>query len=149
LNSLLDGRRMTGEMLSALMVKIGESLFLIFLFFLLRVLLRRQWIALAVFVLLLSGSEASSGHPVIGALYGVLAFLPFAACIVYYGVLPIALAAFVQSILQYFLLTTDLSAWYAGTTVAAVAIVLALTAYAFHTAVAGRALFKAGFLEPK
>jgi hypothetical protein len=28
-----------------------------------------------------------------------------------------------------------------------VAIVLALTAYAFHTAVAGRPLFKAGFLE--
>jgi hypothetical protein len=45
-------------------------------------------------------------------------------------------------------LTTDLSAWYAGSTLAAVAIILALTAYAFHTAVAGRPLFKAGFLEP-
>ncbi len=59
------------------------------------------------------------------------------------------LAAFVQFMLGVFLLTTDLSAWYAGTTVAAVAVLLALTAYAFHTAVAGRPLFKAGFLEPK
>jgi len=47
----------------------------------------------------------------------------------------------------YFLLTTDLSAWYAGPTMAAFALVLALTAHAFHTAVAGRPLFKGGFLE--
>ena len=46
-----------------------------------------------------------------------------------------------------FPLTTDLSAWYSGSTVFAVAIVLSLTAYAFHTAVAGRPLFKAAFLE--
>lgn len=44
-------------------------------------------------------------------------------------------------------LTTDLSSWYSGGTVFLVVIVLALTAYAFHTAVAGRPLFKAGFLE--
>ncbi len=44
-------------------------------------------------------------------------------------------------------LTTDVSAWYAGTTVAVAGAVLALTAYAFHTAVAGRPLFKAGFLD--
>jgi hypothetical protein len=44
-------------------------------------------------------------------------------------------------------LTTDLSAWYSGSAVFSIAIVLALTAYAFHTAVAGRPLFKAGFLE--
>ena len=42
----------------------------------------------------------------------------------------------------------DFSTWYAGGIVAVVAILLALTAYAFHTAVAGRPLFKAGFLEP-
>jgi hypothetical protein len=51
-------------------------------------------------------------------------------------------------LLGQFPLTTDLLAWYAGTTVATVAVVLALTAYAFHTAVAGRPLFKAGFFEP-
>jgi hypothetical protein len=46
-------------------------------------------------------------------------------------------------------LTTDLSAWYASTTIfAVVVVVLAPAAYAFHTAVAGRPLFKAGFLEP-
>jgi hypothetical protein len=147
---VLDARRMTGEMLFALSIAIGQGLFLIFLFFLLRALLRRQWIALAVFVVLQSGSFAlqNSRHPLIGALFGALVFLPFLACIVYFGVLPIVLAAFVQFMLVAVLLTTDLSAWYAGSTVAVVVVVLALTAYAFHTAVAGRPLFKAGFLEP-
>jgi hypothetical protein len=45
------------------------------------------------------------------------------------------------------LLTTDLSTWYASTTVSLIVGTLALTAYAFHIAVAGRPLFKAGFLE--
>jgi hypothetical protein len=44
-------------------------------------------------------------------------------------------------------LTTDLSVWYASPTVFVVTIMLAVTAYAFHTAVAGRPLFKTGFLE--
>jgi hypothetical protein len=42
----------------------------------------------------------------------------------------------------------DFSTWYASTTVFVLVAILALTAYAFHTAVAGRPLFKAGFLEP-
>ena len=45
-------------------------------------------------------------------------------------------------------LTTAFSAWYANPTIFLVIVVLALTGYAFHTAVAGRPLFKAGFLEP-
>jgi serine/threonine protein kinase len=45
-------------------------------------------------------------------------------------------------------LTADFSTWYASTTVFLLVVILALTAYAFHTAMAGRPLFKAGFLEP-
>ena len=40
-----------------------------------------------------------------------------------------------------------ISTWYAGSTLFAYAVVLALAGYAFHTAVAGRSLFKAGFLD--
>jgi hypothetical protein len=45
------------------------------------------------------------------------------------------------------LLSTDVSTWHASTTISLILVTLALTAYAFHIAVAGRPLFKAGFLE--
>jgi hypothetical protein len=116
----------------------------------LRVLLRRQWLAAVVFIVTISGVFAlqNSNHPVIVALSSAAILGFFVANLLWFGVLPVLLNGFVGYLLRDFVLTTDLSAWYAGSTVAAVAIVLALTAYAFHTAVAGRPLFKADFLEP-
>ena len=46
-----------------------------------------------------------------------------------------------------FPITTDFSAWYAGSAIFTLACIVALTGYAFHTALGGRPLFKARFLE--
>jgi hypothetical protein len=146
LPSVLDARHTIGAVLSDLIGGgIWGGLGLVFLFFLLRVLLRRQWIAMAVFVLLFGVvTGLFSGHPVIGACFGVLAVSFFLAALLRFGVLAAIICIFVPPDLP---LTTDLSAWYSGPTVFVVAIVLALAGYAFHTAIAGRPLFKAGFLE--
>jgi hypothetical protein len=150
LNLVLDARRMTKEILATVIWQIGDALFIIFLLSLLRVLLRRQWVAMAVITIVFGwvGTFLVSGHPVIGALLAVVFFLPFVAGTLWFGILPVIVACFVSFLLGEIPLTTDISTWYAGTTVFAVVIVLALTAYAFQTAVAGRPLFKAGFLEP-
>jgi hypothetical protein len=149
LDEVLDARHMAGTTLSGVIWAIGGGLGLVFLFVLLRVLLRRQWLAAAVFILLFFGLGVASAsvHPVIIALWAALFASLILACILYFGVLPMAVFGFVVGMLSV-PLTTDLSAWYAGSAVFAVAIVLGLTVYAFHTAVAGRPLFKAGFLEP-
>lgn len=44
-------------------------------------------------------------------------------------------------------LTTDFSTWYSGITVFTVGIVLLLAGYGFYAALAGRPLFREGFLE--
>ena len=147
LPSVLDARHTIGTVLSDL---IGGGLWLglglVFMFFVLRVLLRQQWIAVAVFLLLFGGVTGLlfSGHPVIGACFGVLAVSFFLAGLLRFGVLAAIICIFVPPDVP---LTTDFSAWYSGPTVFVVVILLALTAYAFYTAVAGRPLFKAGFLE--
>ena len=149
LDEVLDTRHVAGATLSGVIGAIGLGLGVVFLFVLLRVLLRRQWLAAAVFILLFFGLAASSVsvHPIIIALYGALFASLLLACMLYFGVLPMIVFGFVVGMLAV-PMTTDLSAWYAGSAVFAVAIVLGLTVYAFHTAVAGRPLFKAGFLEP-
>ena len=135
--------------LHSLFSAIGIGLSLVFLFFVLRVLLRRRWLATAIFVLLFIGLPASNGlgHPAIWALFGVPLALLLTTGLLRFGALPLAMTFFLSGLLSAMPLTTDLAAWYSGPTVLAIAIVLAQTAYAFHTAVAGRPLFKAGFLE--
>jgi predicted Ser/Thr protein kinase len=150
---LLDAR-MAGFMLGYMPFEIQSVLIQVIQLLLLRVLLRRDWLMAAVWILyypLLSfgtGDFAVSAHPVIGAVSSALrAGLPV-AILLWFGVLPAVLSGFVTVMLSSLPLTTDLSVWYSGPTIAVVAVVLVLTAYAFHTAVAGRRLFKAGFLEP-
>jgi len=150
LNSVLDARGMTGFILFAVTNSgIGTSLFLVLLFLLQRVLLRRQWLAAVLSVLLfgLVGAGLPGDHPLIGALYLALITGFFIANLIWFGVFSLAVSGYVIATLITLVLTTDLSVWYANTTVVAVVLVLALTAYAFHTALAGRPLFKVGFLE--
>ena len=64
-----------------------------------------------------------------------------------FGVLSMAIAPAVTYTLTRFPLSTNFSTWYAGSAIFALAAVLALTAYAFHTALAGRPVLPSRFLE--
>ena len=148
LNSLMGARQMAGTTLSGLIAAVAVGLGFVLLIFLLRVVLRRQWLMAAVFIALGVGFSAlfNGGH-LATALLSALGSSLVLVGLLRFGVLPVVVLFFVPMSPQSFPLTTDLSAWYSGIAVFSIAIVLALTAYAFHTAVAGRPLFKAGFLE--
>jgi hypothetical protein len=121
---------------------------LTFVLMLLRVVLRRQWLAAAAFVLLGASAAFGDAHPAIRAVSEISFFTLFAATLLRFGgLLPTIVCLFVGNTLGGFPFA-DFSTWYASTTVFVLVVVLALTAYAFKTGVAGRPLFKAGFLEP-
>jgi hypothetical protein len=63
------------------------------------------------------------------------------------GILALIVASSVSTVLSNFPLTADFSIWYSGSAVFAMASVLALTSYSLYTSLAGRPLFKAGFLD--
>jgi len=126
---------------------IQNTLFLFVLFFLLRFLLRRGWLAALVCGLLFDGTIAlKSTQPLADGLI----FAPLLALVLFtlirFGVLPLLLTFFVGDLFAV-PITTDLSAWYAGGTIPAVATILAITAYSFHIACAGRRLFRTDYLE--
>lgn len=148
LNSLMGARQMAGTTLSGLISAVAFGLGVVLLVFLLRVVLRRQWLMAAVFIALIVGLSAvfNGGHLATNLLSALVPSLVLVG-LLRFGVLPVVVLFFVPMSPQNFPLTTDLSAWYSGSAVFPIVIVLALTAYAFHTAVAGRPLFKAGFLE--
>ena len=148
LNSLVDARRQVGLFVSLLMGSSAKGMTTFFLFFLLRALLRRRSLAVAAYVLLVTASFAlQQSHPLIVAagvsiVGGLVMFI-----LVRFGVLAMIELILVETTLTSFPLTQDFSTWYAGSTIFASATVLLLTVYAFHTAIAGRPLFKDGFLE--
>jgi len=141
-------RPMAGTLLVMVRFAIGIGLFLFFLFFLSRVASRRHWLGTAVFVLV-SGVfwGLPSANVPLGAVFGVLLALEALFLLVRFGVLALVVNVIAGLILSTCPMTTDFSAWYAGSMLVAIGAVLALAAYAFHTALAGRPLFKAGFLE--
>jgi hypothetical protein len=145
--SVLDARGLAGILLLELRQAFRYGMLLTFILMLFRVLLRRQWLAAASFVLLGALAGLADAHPGIGLVVQISFFALFAATMLRFGgLLPLIVCLFVGDTLGNFPIA-DFSTWYASTTVFVLVVVLALTAYAFHTALAGRPLFKAGLLE--
>ena len=113
--------------------------------FLFRALFRRLWLAAAALVLLAIAVFSPTNLPDLcaGAVFAVV----ITFILIRFGVMALMAAIFVWQVLLFFPLTTDLTTWYASSSLFAIASVLALTAYAGYTALAGRPLFQAGFLE--
>ena len=148
LNTVVAARQAAGEILHQVILRIGFSLVLFFLFFLLRALLRKPWIAATAFIVLLVAlTSRSVSHPLLSAALTAIGPALILFITIRFGVLAMTVNFFTGAMLLQFPATTDLSTWYAGSTLFAYAVVLALAGYAFHTAIAGRPLFRAGFLE--
>jgi hypothetical protein len=150
LDSLLDVRRMTYILDNALIGSIFGSLLLLLFFFLLRTVLRRMRLAAGAFIVgitLALFSTVPSGHL---GLFDWVSVPLYAVLLVFiltrFGVLALIVALSVSA-LGSFPLNADFSTWYAGSSLFAIGSVLALTAYALYTALAGRPLFQAGFLD--
>lgn len=133
-----------GELISALLI--GTILTLTLVLF--RVILRRQWLAAAALVLLRASAAMGFVHPWITLVFEVSSLtLLMAALLRFGGLLPAIACVMVGNTLGDVPIA-DFSAWYASTTVFVLVALFALTAYALQTAVAGRPLLKARFLEP-
>jgi serine/threonine-protein kinase len=133
-------------------VHVTQTIFLglgfLFLFLLLNIVLRREWLAITVFFLLLTASGLTHGHTLAT---GLLFDAAFAALLIFvairFGLLATISALFFDYLCTAYPFTSDLSAWYAGATLFAAVVAVALAGYGFYTSLAGQPLFKRGLLE--
>ena len=136
---------------SALGVLVGEiptiirsTLMYFFLLFILRAVLRNQWLAGAVFVLIFVTQiffQERSAAATFQAIEALILYTIATVVVLRFGMLSLAVGSFVFNILDGLPFTFNPSAWYFGTGMAIVAGFLALTAWAFHTSVGGRRLW--------
>ncbi|HLK22615.1 MAG TPA: protein kinase [Bryobacteraceae bacterium] len=126
---------------------IRDTLLFFFVIFVLRVLLRNQWLATGGFVLVFTALEYTQGNTHIQDIVAALIVFSLIAGLVFrFGLLALAAFIFVQTVMISTQLTTSTSAWYFGGDVFILASVVALAAWGFHTSIAGRKLWKQDLL---
>ena len=149
---LLGGRHVIAELLTPSFV--FPAFFFLFILFALRVVLRKQALAVVAFLILFTVLW-SLGVPFASYGAGLYAYVLLTALItavmlvllMRFGLLATTAAFFFASILERFPITLDFSTWYVGVTLTAILTAVAVAAYGFHTALAGRPLFKDALLE--
>lgn len=126
-------------------------LFIIFAF---RIILRKQWIAVVVYVLIFSLLYSMEG-PVwsssIARLINILCnafwLILLAAALLRFGLLPMVVAMLFNARFTHLHTTLDFSSWYASGSLVVLLFMSSIAIYGFHTSLAGRSLFKDELLE--
>jgi serine/threonine-protein kinase len=127
---------------------IGIALGVLFLLFLARAIVRKEWLAAVIVVLLFVVAIAPGGSPLwFLAVFVAVQFGAAVLILIRFGVLPMVLAVFVSEVLGLPPVTTDFSAWYASSMFTALAIVLAVTLWSFRVTLGSRKLLTSDFLE--
>ena len=113
------------------------------LIFVLRVILRRDWLAAGVFVLIYMALNgvATPASPLVAALFGGVATGLLVFAMLRFGLVALIASAFVYELLLMFPITADFSVWYAGASLFALLSVAAMAAYALQASLAGQSLF--------
>lgn len=148
LSSLLGVRFATGQLFGLLPQGLASALAAFLLFFLLRLLFRRDSIAMVAFVLIFVAIQAlPSNYPLVDGVFYVVAYAVVILILKRFGLVPLTVFFFTNTALGDLPLTTHLSAWYAQSTYVALAFILALAIYGFRVSLAGRPIFSGAALD--
>ncbi len=144
----LGVRPIIAELSSRVNGAIAISLALLFVLFLLRVMLRRQWAAGVAFVIIftLLGALQSDAPAVIGVRDLIVNTLTV-IILVRFGLVALIASNVFGVFLGSFPLTSETSAWYAGIGFAGIVVMIAMACYGFYTSLGGRPVFGSASLE--
>jgi serine/threonine-protein kinase len=148
LGPLLGARTMIAELLSAIPSASGVALGLFFLFVLLRLLLRKDWVAAAVFVLIFVATRALPGkYPLVDAVFAAVYFGILIFTLKRFGLFCLVVLYMTVQVSLEFVHSVQLSHWRAASTFPGVLFVLALAVYGFRVSLAGRPVFSGAALD--
>jgi hypothetical protein len=143
----LGARYLIAENLNGISVTLFIALSNVFLLFLLSALTRRRWLAASIFVLIFVVSQLLvRSDPMITGPFELLFNAMTIIIVLRFGLATLATAVFVNGLFD-LPITTDFSAWYSGSVLAVLLVVLAIAGYAFHTSLGGQQVFAGKLLE--
>jgi hypothetical protein len=129
---LLGSRAVAGYLVMQALYALRSALFVFFLLFMLRVLLRRQIAAAVALVALFATLDAlDSTHPLFEGAMTAVYFSMLAAAVLRWGIVTLSVAMLSANLVLSAPATTSLSAWYIDATALTLLLPLALAVWAF------------------
>jgi len=146
LTSLLGTRETAAQYFGEFSTVLIVPLSMMFVLVMLRLILRRQWIAILVFAL--PWLPLAAAFPVrwIGLSFALGTYVAFTLLLVRFGVLPVAVLLWLSTMDQALVLTLDPSAWYFGRSVFSILVFAAVLVWAFRVSLGRRPLMRQGGL---
>nr|MDQ3743530.1 hypothetical protein [Acidobacteriota bacterium] len=121
---------------------------LLLLLLIFSIILRRWWAAVgAVFILITLISVLASEHPALDWAFAAANVALILLVLLRFGLLACVFMQFFALVFYFFPMTTDFSAWYAGSTTFTLVAVIALTLYGFRASLAGQRLFTGSLVQ--
>jgi predicted Ser/Thr protein kinase len=145
---LLGGRRILGTWLGYLLLSISSTLTFFLVLFILRVLLKRRWLAAVAFVVVFAGPPLlASRRPLLEGPMLIAIYTIAAVAVVRSGLVTLAAGILTANVLLSVPVTASLSSWYAGSSAFVFSSVLVLALWGFYTSLAGQRIWKADPFE--
>jgi serine/threonine-protein kinase len=134
---------LVGQVLNSLLFPAAFMLLLL----LLTILTRREWVAVVLLGLLytsfgLAGEHIAIDLPIAALVSAIILFV-----LLRFGLLALVFTYFFILIFNFYPVTSDLSAWYAGATVFAIVLGATLIVFGFQTSLAGQRVFSGSLVE--
>jgi serine/threonine protein kinase len=143
LTTLLGGRYLAGDILFLIVDVLNKSLGTLFLIFLCRTILRKQWLAAGVMVLAMAPMLATNEpNPYIAWPVNIVFFALIVFTLMRFGLLTLVVAMFISIFQSSFPLTIDFSVWYSGSVAVSFGVIAVLAVFGYRTALAGQPLFR-------
>jgi predicted Ser/Thr protein kinase len=120
---------------------------LLFLLLLFTIILRRRWLAALALSFFFPVLALQTDYPLLDAPLAWLGALVYLFILLRFGLLAFVFTQFYGLAFNFFVITHELSAWYAGGTIFTLAVTAALLAFGFHTSLAGQKLFSGSLVE--
>jgi serine/threonine-protein kinase len=145
--SLLGVRAAVGLLLNYILAWTLTALLVFFVLFLLRLVLRKEWLAAIAVVILFSVPNLGDEYPFVAFFLSSVIWISILLVLKRFGLLVLVTGLVAQNVLILFPVTTHLSRWYAAPALTGLAAIAALAFYGFHTARAGQRIFSGAVLE--
>jgi len=146
-HSLLGVRQTLGEFFGYTWFFVLYSLGIFFVFFLVRLLVKKDWIAAVAIVFLGAITNTGGDYFWVTFLASAVIWLSIYFMLRRFGLLALVVGLVVQNMLVVFPMTTHLSRWYASGAIAGMLTIIGIALFALHTALAGQPLFSAKVLD--
>ena len=146
----LGARTIIADVSNSLGTSLFISLAFLFVLFLLRALLRKEWAAAVILVLFLTMFNVAANRSLYSPVELVARLISNSLLVVLlirFGLLAVVACEVFNIFLSNFPLTTQGSAWFVGISLAGISLMAAIAFYAFYTSLGGRPVFGGPVLE--